>query len=94
MFCICWIVDLIIISFVFKGIVLTRYNNRAVISREIADRIEQTAAQYNTVLFKSKIRECTAIKECEISQQSIFEYAPNSNAAKDYSKLLEEILES
>lgn len=76
-----------------SGILLTRYNPRAVLSREIAQRLEQTAAQYGTKLYKATIRECTALKEAEITQQSIFKYAPKSNAAKDYTALINEILE-
>lgn len=75
-----------------RGIVLTRFNSRAIISREAADMIERTAAQLHTKLYQSKIRECTAIKEAQATQQSIYTYAPQSNAAADYSALLEEII--
>lgn len=77
----------------FSGIVITRYNGRAVISREVAERIGSTAAQTGTKVYNTRIRECTAIKEAEIMQTNIFEYAPRSNAAKDYTALLEEILQ-
>jgi chromosome partitioning protein len=75
-----------------KGIVLTRYNSRAIISREVADMIEQTAGQLQTKLYKAKIRECTAIKEAQATQQDIYSYAPRSNAAADYTALIAEIL--
>lgn len=75
-----------------KGIVLTRYNSRAIISREVADMIEQTAGQLQTKLYKAKIRECTAIKEAQATQQDIYSYAPRSNAAVDYTALIAEIL--
>lgn len=75
-----------------KGIVLTRYNSRAIISREVADMIEQTAGQLQTKLYKAKIRECTAIKEAQATQQSIYSYAPRSNATTDYTALIDEIL--
>ena len=77
----------------FSGIVITRYNGRAVVRREIAERMEAAAAQYGTRLYKTKIRECTALQEAALTQQSIFKYAPRSNAAKDYSALIDEILE-
>ena len=76
-----------------KGIVLTRYNARAVISREVADMIEQTAGQLRAKLYNAKIRECTAIKEAQATQQSIYSYAPKSNAAADYTTLVNEILD-
>ena len=75
-----------------KGIVLTRYNSRAIISREVADMIEQTAGQLQTKLYKAKIRECTAIKEAQATQQDIYSYAPRSNATADYTALIAEIL--
>ncbi len=77
----------------FMGIVLTRYNGRSVVRREVADRIEAAADQYGTRLFKSRIRECTAMQEAALLQQNIFQYAPRSNAAKDYQALIDEILE-
>lgn len=75
------------------GIVLTRYSARSIISREVAEMIDATAAQLNTKLYKAKIRECTALKEAQATRQSIFNYAPRSNAAADYKALIEEIME-
>lgn len=75
-----------------RGIVLTRYNSRAIISREAADMIERTAAQLQTKLYQSKIRECTAIKEAQATRRSIYSYSPQSNAAADYSALVDEII--
>lgn len=75
------------------GIVLTRYSSRAILSREVAEMIEQTAERLNTKLYKTTIRENIAVKEAQASQQNIFEYAPKSNAASDYSALVDEIIE-
>jgi len=74
------------------GIVLTRYNSRTVISRESAELIEQTAAEMGSRLYATRIRECTALKETHALRTDIFSYAPNSNAAADYSALVDEIL--
>lgn len=74
------------------GIVLTRYNGRAIIGREVADMIGETAAQLNTKLFTTKIRECTAIKESQAVKQNILAYAPKSNASVDYNRLVDELL--
>lgn len=75
------------------GIVLTRYSARAILSREVAEMIEQTAANLNTKLYKATVRENIAVKEAQASQQNIFEYAPKSNAAADYSALVDEIID-
>jgi chromosome partitioning protein len=74
------------------GILLTRYTSRTIISREVADMINETAKHFQTKLYKTKIRECTAIKESQIKQTDIFKYAPNSNAAIDYKNLANEII--
>lgn len=78
---------------IFKGILLTRFNSRAIISREVAEQIKQAADHYGTKLFKTTIAECTAIKEAQIMKKSIFDYAPKSRAAREYAALVDEILE-
>ena len=75
-----------------RGIVLTRYNPRTIISHDMTELIDQTAAQLHTKLFKTAIRECTALKESQAIQRSIFDYAPKSNATADYDALIDEIL--
>lgn len=74
------------------GILLTRYNSRAIISREVANMLEKTAKRLNTKLYNTKIRECTAIKEAQAMRESIFTYAPKSNATADYKALIDEIM--
>ena len=74
------------------GIVLTRYNGRSIIRREVAEMLEQTAQSLNTKLYQAKIRECTALVEAQATKQNIFNYAPKSNAAADYKALVNEII--
>lgn len=74
------------------GIVLTRFNGRSIIRREVAEMAEQTAQSLNSKLFKSKIRECTALVEAQATRQDIYSYAPKSNATADYKALVAEIL--
>lgn len=76
-----------------KGILITRYNQRIIIRREATNMLENTAKELNTKVFKSKIREATALVEAQALRQNIFDYAPRSNASKDYKKLIDEILE-
>jgi chromosome partitioning protein len=74
------------------GIVLTRYAARTIISREVADVMEKVATGLNTKLYRTKIREATALKESQATRMSIFEYAPRSNASADYNDLIDEII--
>lgn len=75
-----------------RGILLTRHNARSILSRDMADTAKNTADQMGTFLYNSVIRECVALKESQARQQSIFEYAPKSNAAIDYTNFIEEVL--
>lgn len=73
------------------GIVLTRYNGRAVLSREVAESMEQAAGQLGSKLCATRIRECVALREAQALRTDIFSYAPRSNAAADYSALIKEL---
>lgn len=75
-----------------KGIVITRYSGRAVLSRDAVDMMQAQAAGLNTKVFDTKIRECISLKEAQAVRQSIFQYAKRSNGAKDYQALIDEIL--
>jgi chromosome partitioning protein len=75
-----------------KGIVLTRYNSRAVLNKQLASKLEDIAHQLNTKVFKAKIRDAVAVREAQALKTSLFAYAPNSNATKDYKELIKEVL--
>lgn len=75
------------------GILLTRYNNRTTLNREIERQLkEEISPRMNTRLFNASIREAIAIKEAKYMQQSIFTYAPKSKVAADYKAFIEELL--
>ena len=74
------------------GILLTRYNGRAVLSREIADMMTQAAERIETRLYQTRIRECTAVKEAQAVREDIYSYSPRCNAARDYRALLDEMI--
>jgi len=81
-------------SLFLMGLLITRYNGRAVIRKDIAEMLENTAQEMGTKVFKAKIRECVAIVEAQAMRQSIFTYAPRSNASRDYSALVGEVATS
>lgn len=76
------------------GIVLTRYNPRSVIRREVAEQLQEVADKLTTRLYTSTVRECVAIVEAQAIQKDIYSYSPKSNGATDYEALLTEILET
>ena len=75
------------------GIVITRYSGRAILSQDMKANLEAAAGQLGTKVYRSPIRECISLKEAQAVQQDIFTYAPRSNAAKDYTELVKELLE-
>lgn len=79
-------------SLIIEGILLTRYNARFVLSQEISKMAEQLALKLKTKVFNTKIREAIVVKEAQINQQSLFEYAPKAKVTEDYKKFIDEIL--
>lgn len=75
-----------------KGILISRYNARSILTRDLTEVINSTAQAFNTKLFNTKIRECIAVKEAQALQTNLYDYAPNSNAVKDYNNFIEEVL--
>ena len=76
-----------------RGILITRFNGRAIISRDMQSNLEEAARQLKTRLYSTPIRECVSIKEAQAQQQDIYSYAPRSNAAKDYAAFIKEFME-
>lgn len=63
------------------GILLTRFNGRCILSRDVESGTEAIAAEMNTKVFSTKIRECIAMKELQMAKEDIYSYDPKSNAA-------------
>ena len=78
---------------VIEGILFTRYNTRSTFSGELSDLAERLAANLQTKVFDTRIRESIAIKKAQATQKSIFEYEPKGKAAEDYNSLIKEILQ-
>lgn len=76
-----------------KGLLLTKYNPRTIISRDVRDVMKQQAKAIGTKLYKTAIREGVAVRESQMKKQNIFDYAPDSKPAIDYMQLVEEYLE-
>ena len=75
------------------GILLTRFNSRTLISRDVLEMAQQLAAQIQTRVFDTKIRSGVAIAEAPAHGESIFSYNPRSGAVKDYKEFLREVLD-
>ena len=75
-----------------EGLLLTRSSPRSIISRDVTGMADEMAAKLKTKVFDAKIREGVAVKEAQISQDSIFHYAPQAKVTADYAELVDEIL--
>lgn len=76
----------------FTGIVLTKYDNRPAINRYLKNVLIEKGAEMQ-IPYLMDIRQGIKVREAQAMQQSLFEYAPRSNPAKDYKKLYEMIME-
>lgn len=69
-----------------KGYLLTKYDERTKITRQIRYEISKEGLLINT-----KIRSSIKFKEAGMFYKNIFEYDPHGNGAEDYMKLAEEL---
>ena len=72
------------------GCIITRYNPRPVISRELRDIIAEKAQAVKCPLL-CEIRQGVAIQEAQAYRKNLFTYAPKSKPAQDYKELYNKI---
>lgn len=72
------------------GCIITKYNPRPVITRQMRDIIAEKA-QENRCPLIAEIRQGVAIQEAQAYRKNLFEYAPKSNAAQDYKELYKKL---
>lgn len=71
------------------GVFLTQYDSRVNMASEV---IEQLENYFGDKLINTKIRNNISLVEAPALMKNIFDYKPNSNGAKDYEALGDEIL--
>ena len=71
---------------------MTKYTARTLLSRDMTSNIEKLAELLGTKLFVSKIRESVTVREAQLAQKSIFDYAPKSKVTLDYEEFIDEIV--
>ena len=73
------------------GVLFVKHSTRTILARDLSDVIKDKCAELSIPVYKTAIREGVAIREAQTQRQSIFDYAPRSNPAKDYKQLIKEI---
>ncbi len=76
----------------FKGILLTKYNDRAILNRDLKKAIEKATEQFNTKVFNTYIRESVAVKESQTNGTCVLLQYPNNNASLDYMMFVKELI--
>ena len=77
-----------------SGILLTRNNDRLVLTKKLTDMIDAVATSMNTKVFNAKIREGVVIREASACQMGLFTYDPTckTTVASDYKEFILELL--
>lgn len=71
------------------GVVITLFDKRTLLSRDIQDEIGQV---FGDKLFETKISKSVRLEESPAYKEPIFSFAPRSSGAYEYYKLSEEVL--
>jgi chromosome partitioning protein len=71
------------------GVFITQINPNRILTRTIVEKLTE---DLQDKVFDTKIRINVALAEAQLQGQTIFDYAPESNGAKDYEMLVDEIL--
>mgnify|MGYP001400053955 CR=1 FL=1 len=77
-------------GFELMGVVLTRFNKRLILNKDIARSVEK---YFGDILFKNSVRENISIAEAPSVGKDIFEYNSSSNGAFDFLQLSKEFIE-
>lgn len=73
------------------GVFLVKYSPRSIINRNMADAIRDRCQDLGVPFIDTPIREAVAVREAQLTQSSLFEYAPKSKTAADFAALLDAI---
>ena len=74
------------------GILLTKYTDRSVISRQLKKALIDLAKSIDTKVYKTTIRQTVSVEEAQATQQALFTYAPRATATADYKNFIKEFL--
>ena len=73
------------------GILLTMFNGRTRIAKEVTEVLEQMAAKLDTRVFDTKIRASVKASEVQFKKGGLFKYAPRATVTEDYRSWIDEL---
>ncbi len=74
------------------GILFTRFNPRANISKQIKELTQQLSEYISAPIYKTYIRSAVVVEEAQANKTDIFDYAKKSTVSEDYKTFIEEFL--
>lgn len=75
------------------GLILTKYNRRTLLAREVREMAENIASQIGSCVFDTKIRTSVAVAEAPAHGLSVYDHAPRANPSQDYKEFVREVME-
>lgn len=75
-----------------SGILLTKFNSRTRLAKEVRGTAEMISEKFGIYLFKTSIRNSIAISESQITQRDMIESYPKNKAVNDYIAFVDEFL--
>ena len=72
---------------------LTKYDKRTKLSKEMTEYLEQITRAFETTLFDTRIRYGVKAREIQLKPQGIYKYAPRASVTQDYRAFVNEVLE-
>lgn len=75
------------------GILLTKFNGRSNISKDIKTLTEQAGAHIESRVYNTCIRASVMVEEAQAVQMDIYTYNPKNNVSLDYAAWVDEYLE-
>ena len=75
------------------GILMTKFNDRIVLNRDIREMIGDFAKRKEITVFNTVIRESIAIAEAQTVRKPLIDYAPKNNSNIDYEAFVDELME-
>ena len=75
------------------GLLMTRYNPRTILSRELTKNIEGIAAQLETCVFEQTIRDAVAIRTAQTLRENIYTEYSKEKVTQDYRAFTAEYME-
>ena len=75
------------------GLILTKYNRRTLLAREVKEMAENIAEQIGSCVFHTQIRASVSVAEAPAHGLSVYDHAPRSNPSLDYKEFVKEVMD-